>query len=363
MNKSIRVIGLIVLLSVVAAGCGSSGGSSSNSTTKTTAGNNKSFKIYLSNSYLGEGYRVQMTKAAETAVTRDPLKGVDLKVVLSAENTAASQAASIQNMILDKPDAIVIDPSNGPALVPVIKRACAAGIVVVVFDSAVDAGCNTSLQPDWTTLGEQQGEWMAKTLGGKGKVAVDLGLAGVPLSAQLTDGVKKAFAKYPGITIVSTFESQFAPGPEQKGVAAALAANPDLAGVIVDGAGAGAYNAFKSAGKVLPLASFSYNGALVKCAQVTGAKCIAVSAPNYQAAQSIYNAYQILANGKTFPKLTLISSDCFVNNGISPAGQTCKEIKLGEDAFADQPFDLTLPVSPPWAKPQFTIDEVTTGTK
>jgi ribose transport system substrate-binding protein len=356
--KRVVVGGLVLPLAALAAGCGSSSTSSSSGGGTST----KVYKIYLSNSYLGEGYRAQMQKAAQAAVTRSPMKGrVDLKIVLSDQNTAASQISSLQNMILQKPDAIVIDPANGPALVPVIQRACAAGIKIVVFDSAVDAGCNTSVQPDWTALGKAQGDWMGKTLKGTGKIAIDTGLAGVPLSGELTDGVKAALQAYPNIQIVSTFESQFAPGPEQQGVAGAMASHPDLAGVIVDGAGAGAFNAFSSAGKVLPLAAFSYNGMLVKCAQVSGAQCYAGSAPDYQSAQAIYDAFNELNGGATPPKVGTVAGSCFQNNGISPLSLTCDKIELGKNAFADQPFDLTLPISPPWANPPFTVTEVNTA--
>jgi ABC-type sugar transport system substrate-binding protein len=352
-------VGLAVLAVVAVAGCGED---ESGSTGGGSASADEKYKVYLSNSYMGEGYRVQMMKAARAAVKRAPLKDrVDLKIVISEENTPASQAASIQNMILQKPDAIAIVPSAGPALEPVIKRACDSKIVVVVYDSAIDGECNTSIQPDWSTIGKNWGTWMVETLDGQGTVALDTGLAGVPLSKLLVDGFKEGIAGS-DIEIVSEFESQFAPGPEQKGVASALAANSDLDAVVVQGAGQGAFNAFKAANKDLKVfAGFSYNGALVYCAENKDTQCHLGSAPNYQSAQAIYDAFQKL-EGKQVEKLTLIDGGCFSTNGINPEGKTCDDIVAGKNAFPDQPFDLTLPVSPPWAKPPFTVEEVTTAT-
>ena len=101
---------------------------------------------------------------------------------------------------------------------------------------------------------------MAEQLGGKGKVIVDRGLAGAPISAQLQDGYEKVLAKYPDIEVVGYYNGDYALGPEQSGVAALLAANPQIDGILTQGYGSGAIQALKDAGRpIVPVTAFSYN--------------------------------------------------------------------------------------------------------
>ena len=103
-------------------------------------------------------------------------------------------------------------------------------------------------------------EWMAEQLGGKGKVIVDRGLAGAPISAQLENGYEKVLEKYPDIEIVGDYNGDYALGPEQSGVASLLAANPQVDGILTQGYGSGAIQALKDAGRpIVPVTGFSYN--------------------------------------------------------------------------------------------------------
>ena len=56
---------------------------------------------------------------------------------------------------------------------------------VISFDQVVSEPCAYALESDWNRIPAVLAEWMAKQLGGKGKVFVDRGLAGAPISAQL----------------------------------------------------------------------------------------------------------------------------------------------------------------------------------
>jgi ribose transport system substrate-binding protein len=120
-------------------------------------------------------------------VTKPPLAGrVELKVE-NVENTVQAQLNSLNNIIRAKPNAILIDAGSDTALNPTIKKACDAGIVVVSFDQVVTEECAYALESDWDRIPAVLAEWMAKTLGGKGKVFVDR-LAGSDLAEKLQGG-------------------------------------------------------------------------------------------------------------------------------------------------------------------------------
>ena len=56
------------------------------------------------------------------------------------ENDTAGQIKIVEQMIVSNVDAIVIAPADSKALVPIVKRAIDAGIVVVNIDSGFKAG-------------------------------------------------------------------------------------------------------------------------------------------------------------------------------------------------------------------------------
>ena len=59
----------------------------------------------------------------------------------TADQEVPTQAAQIQNLILQGYDAIVINASSPDALNGAVKQACDAGIVVVSFDGIVTEPC------------------------------------------------------------------------------------------------------------------------------------------------------------------------------------------------------------------------------
>ena len=162
----------------------------------------KPYTIYLSNNFVGNDWRQQMLRSADIAAKKPPLAGrVDLKVEV-VETTVQAQINSLNSIIRNKPDAILIDAGSGEALNPTIKKACDAGIVVVAFDQIVSAPCAYTLESDWSRAPRVEAEWLVKKLGGKGKILVDRGLAGAPISAQLQGGFEEVIKKHPGIEVV-----------------------------------------------------------------------------------------------------------------------------------------------------------------
>ena len=83
----------------------------------------KPYTIYLSNNFVGNDWRQQMERVATVSVNKGPLKGrVDLKIE-NVENTVQAQINSLNNIIRQKPDAILVDAGSDSALNPTIKKA------------------------------------------------------------------------------------------------------------------------------------------------------------------------------------------------------------------------------------------------
>jgi len=314
----------------------------------------KSYVIYLSNNHVGDDWRQQMLRVSAVAVRKGPLAGrVDLRIE-NAETTVQAQINSLNNIIRQRPDAILVDAASDSALNPTIKRACDAGILVISFDQTVTEPCAYAVWSDWERIPAVMAEWMVKQLNGKGNVFLDRGLASAPVSAMLENGYKKVLAQYPDIKIVGQFNGDYGLGPEQAGVAALLAANPQVDGILTQGYGAGAIQALTNAGRPLvPVAGFSYNISGVTCAQTAGAQCILASSPAYLGAEAIKLAVEILDTGnRPAQREILFRGDFFVTtDGFkSERYPNAKMIKIaaGESVFPDLPPGLVLPVSPDW---------------
>jgi ribose transport system substrate-binding protein len=319
------------------------------------AAQDKKYTIYLSNNFIGNDWRQQMERVAEVSVNKGPLAGrVDLKIE-NVENTVQAQINSLNNIIRAKPDAILIDAGSAEALNPTIKKACDAGIVVISFDQVVTEPCAYALESDWNRIPAVLAEWMAVQLGGKGKVFVDRGLAGAPISAQLENGYLEVLRKYPDIEVIGNYNGEYALGPEQAGVASLLAAHPQVDGILTQGYGTGAIKALQDAGRpVVPVTAFSYNVAATTCAQTEGAKCILGSNPAYLSSEAIKLAVDIL-DGKPKPadRHILIEGDFLSTDPIKSElypDAVMQKIEIGTNAWPDRPPGLTLPITPDWVE-------------
>jgi ribose transport system substrate-binding protein len=209
---------LLALLAFVAAGCGSDNNSSSSSggsSTGSASSGGKKYKIGVSNTLVGNGWREEMICAVKAQAAAS---GKVSDVVVSNQNGGApEQIAAMRNLISSGVNAIIVNPADPNALNPVIKEAKRRGIVVVSVDSAVTAPEAYVVTNDQVAYGRLGGEWLAKAMGGKGDVVEMRGIKGVPADTDRHKGFMEALSKYPDIKVVKeTFTNwSFAPGGKQ----------------------------------------------------------------------------------------------------------------------------------------------------
>jgi ribose transport system substrate-binding protein len=351
---------LISLLAVVAvsgipAGCGSdddsgSGGGNGSASSK---GSDEVYKIVVSNNFLGNDFRPQMLRLAELTAKEKPFAGrVELQVV-NAESTTSAHASSLNNIIQSRPDAILVDASSPTALNGAVKRACAADIVVVSFDQPVEEPCAYRVLQDHGAGQEVVGQWMAQAVGNGGRIFVDRGLPGAPISKVIEDSFRKGLGD--GVEVVGEYDGQYAPGPEQQGISQLLVGNKDVDGVMTQGYCAPAFKAFKQAGLGLPKGTtcYGYNGELVACARQK-ANCAILTGSPAVVQVALKLAFDVL-EGKDVPDPTEtvpVPMKLYVTGGAfkparNEAGVEIEEVKLGENAYPDQPPGLALPFTLP----------------
>ena len=212
-------------------------------------------KIAFSNNYAGNSWRQAMLDSYGI-VTK---KAVDDKVVAAADvfttadKEVPTQAAQVQNLILQGYDAIVINAASPDALNGAIKQACDAGIVVVSFDGTVTEPCAYRVVVDFKDMGKQEVEQMAKFQPKGGNLLEIRGLAGTSIDDAIHAGILEGVAGHPEFKIVGSVTGDWDQTTAQKAVATILPSLPDVVGIVDQGGdGYGAAQAFAAAGKPRP---------------------------------------------------------------------------------------------------------------
>ena len=134
---------------------------------------------------------------------------------LSSKYDLNTQVGQIENFIANKVDLILINAVDPKAIAPVVKKAKAAGIVVIAVDVGAE-GVDYTVMSDNVAAGANACDYIAKKLNGKGNIVI---VNGPPVTA-VTDrvvGCKQVMAKNPGIKVLS--DNQDAKGSRDGGMA------------------------------------------------------------------------------------------------------------------------------------------------
>lgn len=131
--------------------------------------------------------------------------GVTLTVMApDREINVQQQVQIVEDQLVQGIDVLCLAPCGSKELMPVMDRANEMGVPVVLVDT--DAPWDKKVAYVGTNNvigGKLAGEYIAKRLNGKGKVALITGVMGHQTMQDRIDGCKEALAAYPGIEIVA----------------------------------------------------------------------------------------------------------------------------------------------------------------
>ncbi len=128
----------------------------------------------MSQCNLGEPWRVQMNEDIKNAAARH----ANLKVVFKdAQNDTLKQRSHVEEFVSSKVDLLIISPKEAQPLTEPVAKAMEAGVPVIVLDRALLGDKFTCfIGANNKKIGKAAGEWIVKTLGGKGNVVELMGL-------------------------------------------------------------------------------------------------------------------------------------------------------------------------------------------
>lgn len=173
------------------------------------------------------------------------------------ETDLTEQVGLVEQMVAQGVQAIVIAPADSKALIPALKRAQTAGVLVINIDNKLDtdtlqqAGLTAPfVGPDNRTGAKAVGEVLAKKLQAEDEVAILEGVTTAFNSQQRRAGFEDAM-NAAGIKIVSVQSGQWEMEKANSIAAGILAANPNVKALLCanDNMALGAAAAVQAAGK------------------------------------------------------------------------------------------------------------------
>jgi ribose transport system substrate-binding protein len=246
-----------------------------------------------------------------------------------------TQIPIVDQVLAQKPDGLVLIPTDPKALQASVAKAKAAGIAVSNVDTRVDdlTDVVSFITGDNKDGGAKAADLMAKTIGYKAgtkyKVVVGLTSATATTNVGRLDGFKaQVAAKYSDMEIVDVAYSGAKPDVANTNVANWLTKYPDLSGIFaIDGSNAeGAASALQAKGLAGKIALIGYdaypdNVKKIQSGIFTG---LVAQVPAAEAKQAIKDLVKYINSGK---KLDGITREVVIPNFMLTKDSTPAEFK------------------------------------
>lgn len=310
------------------------------------------YRIALANGYIANTWRIQMIQSAKAYAAQPEVaaKLKEFKVVSTGEDVPA-QISAVDNFIDSGYDAIVVNAQNAAALIPALKRAKAAGVVVVAFDGTVDDSEDLiNVNVDQKGLGILWANWLIKHLPEGGKILEVRGVAGHPVDGIRHEGLHETFdasgKKWDVVEVVGKWDDAVA----QKVTADAIAASGPFDGITGQGGDTGIMQAVIDAKhKMVPFGGETENGFRKFCSKFStdGLKCSSAGSGPAQVAVAIKTAISAL-EGEVIPQAVKLPLAIVEDPNF----------KDGTDFFADQSDNFFVGNSFPTCKIDISAIEI-----
>jgi inositol transport system substrate-binding protein len=121
------------------------------------------------------------------------------------QGRAEQQISQVENFIVQRVDAIILNPFDRYSCVPIVDQAAAAGVPIVVVNAQVDnlQKASAYVGSDDREAGRIEMQYIADLLHGKGQVAIIHGPNGHSAEINRTLGNYDILAKYPDMNVVA----------------------------------------------------------------------------------------------------------------------------------------------------------------
>lgn len=206
MKKTTKLLSIGMITALLLAGCSTTAPGSATNEVKQDDTKTEGIRIGLAISTQSNPFFVTLKEGAQKAA----VSGEAELITVDAQDDAAKQASSIEDLIQQKVDVIIINPTDSAAIVPAVESANAAGIPVITVDRTSDGGkVTTHIASDNKAGGILAAKFIAEQLGGAGKVVELEGIPGSSAARERGAGFNEEIAKSSGIQIAAKQPADF----------------------------------------------------------------------------------------------------------------------------------------------------------
>ncbi|MGE7906333.1 ribose ABC transporter substrate-binding protein RbsB [Peribacillus sp. NPDC094092] len=289
-----KIVSIIMVLSLmVLAACSMDSGLSDDKKEKKDS--MKDVKVGVSISTLNNPFFVSLKDGIEKEAKE---KGMKVTVV-DAQDDTAKQISGIEDLILQKVDVLLVNPTDSAAISSAVQSANEAGIPVITIDRSSDEGdIETFIASDNVAGGEMAAEYLVKELGDKAKVVELEGVSGASATRERGKGFHNIADKQ-----LDVLTSQTAEFDRTKGLNVMeniLQGNKDIQAVFAhnDEMALGAIEAIKAAGKDIIVVGFDGNDDALKAVESGELKATIAQQPALIGEEAVNAAEKILKGDK-----------------------------------------------------------------
>ncbi|MMZ57942.1 D-ribose-binding periplasmic protein precursor [compost metagenome] len=205
-------------------------------------------KIGLSISTQNNPFFVTLKDGAEKAAKE---AGAEL-IVVDAQDDTSKQISGIEDLIQQKVDVILINPTDSDAVVTAVESANNANIPVITVDRGSNGGTVvTHIASDNVKGGQMAGDYILEKIGGKGNIVELQGIAGTSAARDRGEGFHKAVDGKDGVKVIASQPADFDRAKGLSVMENILQSNGDIQAVFAhnDEMALGALQAIEAAGK------------------------------------------------------------------------------------------------------------------
>jgi ribose transport system substrate-binding protein len=216
-----------------------------------------------------EAFRIAADKVAGAAGAKI------VHLVPKQPDNIDEQKAMVEQVLKERPSAIVFIPVDDVAMVDSVKRLNEAKIPIVLVSNPLPGDFVTYVGADDFEIGYREARYLFDKMGGKGKIVVIEGTAGAPTNRERLRGYKRGFAEYPGIEVLASGVGNYQQPDAKRVMAQFLKDFPAIDAVLSanDSIALGALEALKEAGRTTIV--MGINGILPAVKQIEAGNMLA----------------------------------------------------------------------------------------
>ncbi|MBR1214465.1 sugar ABC transporter substrate-binding protein [Bradyrhizobium sp. JYMT SZCCT0180] len=213
----------------------------------TAADNQMTIAVFTKNSTnpAYEAFRIAADQIARTAGAKV------VHFVPKQPDNVDEQKAMVEQVIKDKPDAIIFIPVDDVAMVPSVKLLNEARIPVILVSNPLPGSFVTYVGADDFEIGYREARYLFEHLGAKGKIVVIEGTPAAPTNRERLRGYQRAFGEFPGIEVLGSAVGNYQTPDARRGMEKLLAEHKQIDAVLSanDSMALGVLDALKSANR------------------------------------------------------------------------------------------------------------------